>query len=506
MLRITKTESGMVQGLPGADVRNTVFRGIPFAADTSGENRWRPPQPPKSWEGVRPCFEFAPITMQKVPGKDPNAFYSKEWHVEPEVPMSEDGSLCLNIWTPAKTGKEKMPVMVWIFGGGLQEGYCHEMEFDGESFNRRGVILVTIAYRVNVFGFLAHPELTAENPEAPTNFGLLDQKAGIEWVKRNIENFGGDSENITIFGQSAGGGSTLYHCTSPQTKGLFQKAIAESAGGVKMVDPDIFLPMAMDLEAAEAMGEKFVREVLGCSSLAEARKLDAQLIEDKYIESGLSMQAVIDDKYILGQSYDRVLADEINDIILMFGNTTGEFMAKPGDDVEGWAKKMFAKETDAEEYLAICRAAAGDDPVQLKKEASICSFDITAKMSATVMAKHGRKYYYYVFGPTIPGDNAGAFHSCDLWFEFETLMKCWRPFDGHHYDIARKMCTYWANFAKTGDPNGDDADGIPLPQWRPFTLEDPCTMYFMDQVYSDNKPFSGKTKYLVEKNLAKYEY
>ena len=122
------------------------------------------------------------------------------------------------------------------------------------------------------------------------------------------------------------------------------------------------------------------------------------------------------------------------------------------------------------------------------------------------MATHGRKYYYYVFGPTIPGDNAGAFHSSDLWFEFETLMKCWRPFDGHHYDISRKMCNFWANFAKTGDPNGYDADGVPMPQWRPFTLEDPCTMYFKDQVYSDNKPFDGKTRYLVDKNLAEYRY
>ena len=506
MLRIAKTESGMVQGLPGADVRNTVYRGIPFAADTSGENRWRPPQPPKSWDGIRKCYEFAPITMQKVPGKDPEAFYSKEWHVEPEIPMSEDGSLCLNIWTPTKTGKEKMPVMIWIFGGGLQEGYCHEMEFDGESFNRRGVILVTIAYRVNVFGFLAHPELTAENPEAPTNFGLLDQKAGIAWVKRNIENFGGDPENITIFGQSAGGGSTLYHCTSPQTKGLFQKAIAESAGGVKLVHPDVFLPVATELKVAEAIGEKFVREVLGCSSIAEARKLDAKFIEEKYIESGLSMQAVIDNKYVFGQSYDRVLADEINDITLMFGNTTDEFKLAPGDDVEGWAKKLFGNEKDAEEYLEICKKAAKGDPVALKKEASICGFDINAKMSATVMATHGRKYYYYVFGPTIPGDNAGAFHSSDLWFEFETLMKCWRPFDGHHYDISRKMCNYWANFAKTGDPNGYDADGVPMPQWRPFTLEDPCTMYFKDQVYSDNKPFDWKTRYLVDKNLAEYKY
>ena len=506
MLRIAKTENGLVQGLPGSDARNTVFKGIPFAANTSGENRWRPPQPAENWEGIRQCFEFAPITMQRTPGLDPEAFYAKEWHVDSKVPMSEDGSLALNIWTPAKSEDEKLPVMVWIFGGGLQEGYCYEMEFDGESFNRRGVILVTIAYRLNAFGFLAHPELTAANPDAPTNFGLLDQKAGIEWVKRNIANFGGDPENITIFGQSAGGGSTMYHCTSPQTKGLFQKAIAESAGGVKMLYPNLFLPVAADMKAAEEMGVKFIRDVLGCNSIDEARKLDADFIMEKYLNCGMSMQAVIDDKYILGQSYEGVLNDTMNDIILMHGNTSDEFMTKPSGDMEEWAKNLFGNEEDGKAYLAACDEVAQGDPEALKKEASICSFDINAKMSATALAAHGRKQYYYVFGPTIPGDDAGAFHSCDLWFEFETLMKCWRPFDGHHYDIARKMCNYWANFAKTGDPNGNDADGTPMPEWRPFTTGDPCTMYFKDEVYSDNKPFAGKTKYLVEKNLAEYKY
>ena len=251
MLREVRIENGLVRGLPAADPRITAFKGIPYAAPPVGENRWRAPQPHENWDGVFEAYHFGPIAMQDVPGKDPNAFYSKEWHVDPEVPMSEDGSLCLNVWTPAKSADEKLPVMIWIFGGGLQEGYCHEMEFDGESFNRRGVILVSIAYRLNVFGFLCHPELTAANPDAPTNFGLLDQKAGIEWVKRNIANFGGDPNNITIFGQSVGAGSTMYHCTSPQTKGLFQKAIAQSVGGIKTIYPDAFLPRAAKLELQE---------------------------------------------------------------------------------------------------------------------------------------------------------------------------------------------------------------------------------------------------------------
>ena len=215
MLRITKTENGMVRGLPAADPRITVFKGIPFAAPPTGELRWRAPQPAADWKGVRACLEFMPIAMQRIPGEDPQAFYAKEWHVEPEVAMDED-CLYLNIWTNAKTGNEKMPVMVWIYGGGLMEGYPYEMEFDGERIARRGVILVSVNYRLNVFGFLTHPEIIKKSPDGfVANWGYLDQKAGIDWVRRNIANFGGDPNNITIFGQSAGGGSVLAHINSP---------------------------------------------------------------------------------------------------------------------------------------------------------------------------------------------------------------------------------------------------------------------------------------------------
>jgi para-nitrobenzyl esterase len=160
MLRITKTENGMVRGLPAADPRITVFKGIPFASPPVRELRWRAPQPAPNWKGVRACLEFMPIAMQRTPGTNPGsgAFYGKEWHVDPDVPIDED-CLYLNIWTNAKTGDEKMPVMVWIYGGGLMEGYPWEMEFDGERIARRGVILISVNYRLNVFGFMTHPEI-----------------------------------------------------------------------------------------------------------------------------------------------------------------------------------------------------------------------------------------------------------------------------------------------------------------------------------------------------------
>ena len=505
MLREVKIESGWVRGIQGSDVRSTVFKGIPFAADPVGENRWRAPQPVEPWEGVRDCSRFAPITVQKIPGRDPNAFYSKEWHCDPEVPMSEAGSLCLNVWTPANSADEKLPVMVWIFGGGFQEGYCHEMEFDGESLNRRGVILVSIAYRLNVFGFLCHPDLRREDPEACANFGLLDQNYALQWVQRNIAAFGGDPDNVTIFGQSAGGGSTMYHVTSPKSAGLFKKAIAQSAGGIFPAYPKhAFMPIADTMEKAEEMGIEFVRDYLGCSNIAEARKLDAEFIEKKYEEFGKMMTAVIDRQFIVDQWYQRVLDDKTNDVQMMTGNTTNEFKSVPKGDVDEWIKAEFGPY--AEKYAELCRAEAGDDEEAYRAAAGLVSFEVCAATMAEVFAKHGRPLYYYEFGPTIPGDNAGAFHSSELWFVFETLMKCWRPFDGHHYDLARQMCNYWTNFAKFGDPNGKDADGVPMPEWRKYTAEDRDIMFFFDKVVSSAAPLSEKKQFLNTINLKEYQY
>ncbi|MBO7699825.1 MAG: carboxylesterase family protein, partial [Eubacteriaceae bacterium] len=233
MLREVKTENGWVRGIPAADPRITAFKGIPFAAPPVGELRWKGPQPAEDWVGVRECYTFGPIAMQKMPGLDPDNIYSREWNVDTNLDMSED-CLQLNIWTPAKSADEKLPVMVWFYGGGLQEGHPSEMEFDGERIARRGVILVSVNYRVNIFGFFAHPEITATaEDKCYTNFGSYDQRYGLMWVKRNIAAFGGDPDNITIFGQSAGGFSVVAQMCSPKAKGLFQKGIIESIGGMR---------------------------------------------------------------------------------------------------------------------------------------------------------------------------------------------------------------------------------------------------------------------------------
>ncbi len=308
MLRVVKVENGFVRGLPAADPRITSFKGIPFAAPPMGENRWRAPQPAYNWEGVLQAYEFAPVSMQVRQEIDDNNIYTREWAVEPDIAMNED-CLYLNVWTPAKRIDEKLPVYVWYFGGGLQVGHPSEMEFDGERIARRGIVVVTINYRLNVFGFLCHPELTAEAPEAPANFGNLDQQAATRWVKRNIAAFGGDPDNITIGGQSAGGGSVMSQLTSPQNEGLFQRAIIQSGIFTKLYPGTLMPPLRSHLTEAEQDGVEFFN-YLGVSSLAQARQLDAVYLRDKAVEYGGFWGTVTDQVFIVDNSFELFLRNE----------------------------------------------------------------------------------------------------------------------------------------------------------------------------------------------------
>ena len=505
MLRIAKTEAGMVRGIPAADPRITAFKGIPFAAPPVGNLRWRPPQPPIPWEGVRDCIEFGPIAMQVTPGSVDN-IYRKEWHVDPEVPMSED-CLQLNVWTPAKTGDERLPVMVWIFGGGLQEGYPSEMEFDGERFARRGVVFVSVNYRLNVFGFLAHPELTAENPDGPcANWGLLDQKAGIDWVRRNIANFGGDPDNITIFGQSAGGGSVHTHLASPMAEGAFQKAIIHSGGGMHVTSPGM-LGNAKTLAEAEEIGKKFF-DFLGVRSVAEAREIDAVTLFRKHQEFKNFWGFVIDGRYITASYTEMYLKGKMHKVPVIIGNTADEFIMRPEENTLESLREMAGRVfgDDAEGFIEACMKEAGGDESRLRDVVKLNIFEIGSHMFCQNAVEKGHKdVYYYSFEPTIPGDDAGAFHSVDLWFAFETLAKCWRPFTGKHYDLARKMCTYWTNFAKTGNPNGVDADGTPLPEWRPYS-ENRTGLILGDEIKMQDSGPGPLLRWVMDYNLKKLEH
>ena len=282
MLRIVKTKQGIVEGIPAADPRITAFKSVPFAKPPLGKLRFAPPQPAEPWEGVRQCYKFPPIPVQPSPDRNPppEDVYSREWSVDPDIPVSED-CLYLNIWTPAKTGKEKLPVYFWIFGGGWQVGHTAEMEFDGERIARRGIVVVTVNYRLNMLGFFCHPEITAENPAAPANFGLLDQRCAMQWVKDNISAFGGDPDNITIGGQSAGGGSVLNQIAFG-TQGIFKRAVVHSG---MFYAPDNSFFKQKSLQEAEQCGIDFFN-FIGAKNLAEARAIDIQTLRKKWDEYG----------------------------------------------------------------------------------------------------------------------------------------------------------------------------------------------------------------------------
>lgn len=481
MLRVVQVETGTVQGLPAADPRITSFKGIPFAAPPVGENRWRAPQPAQEWEGVYKAYEFSPVPLQVRQELDDNNIYTREWAVEPDIAMSED-CLYLNVWTPANRSDEQLPVYVWYFGGGLQVGHSAEMEFDGERIARRGIVVVTVNYRLNVFGFMCHPEITAEAPEAPGNFGNLDQQYATRWVKRNIAAFGGDPDNITIGGQSAGGGSVMSQLTSPQNEGLFQRAIVESGMFNPLYPRTPQLRHIEKLEEAEQEGVKFL-EFLGVGSLEEARKLDSVYLRDKMVEYKAFWGTVTDNHFSVGKPFELFLQHKRWMVPVMAGHTSSEFVVVPVTDtreeLQAMAEEMFGE--DAGTFLALCESVSMEES---KKKASVNMIGYANRVAAQANAdsEAAPSFYYYNFDAEIPGwDNPGTFHSVDLWFFFETLAKCWRPFVGKHYDLARQMCNYWANFIRTGDPNGIDSTGLELPRWEPYTPEAPYGMRFADQ-------------------------
>jgi len=499
MLRLVKTENGMVRGIPAADPRVTAFKGIPFAAPPVGELRWKGPRPAKNWEGVLDCYTFGPIAMQEPIKADPNALYDREWHVDTGILMGED-CLQLNIWTNAKTGDEKMPVMVWFYGGGLNNGYPAEMEFDGERIARRGVVLVSVNYRVNVFGFLAHPEITASaEDKCYTNFGLYDQRFGLMWVKRNIAAFGGDPDNITIFGQSAGGRSTLFQLLSPlNDTDHIKRGISMSGGGINLVSAMSY-PLLAD---AEKSGELFF-EYLGVKTLAEAKAIDAFTLRDKMLEfKKVRWGAVVDGVFLTDDPANLLAANKRLPVPLMAGHTTGDmgdlFMrVRTPEEFKAMAEVFCG--ADCDEFLELCDCASGD----LEKMKAACAINnqrFGVELMAMRNADAGNPMYFYSFGPEIPGwDNPGAFHSSDLWFVFESLAKCWRPFKGKHYDLARQICNYWTNFARNGNPNGDDADGTPMPEWTPFTADAPYSMNFRDTSVMGNEPELPAVQFLLNK-------
>lgn len=430
---VLKIESGKIVGVSTDAGRAVVYKGIPYAAPPIGNLRWKKPQPAEPWKGVRKCDRFGPASVQG--DQDKRSFYYREFFSDGDPERSED-CLYLNVWTPA-AGKSsaKLPVMLWIHGGAFSGGFGHEIEFDGEAFARRDVILVTINYRLGMCGFMAHPLLTAENDgNGSGNYGLFDQVAALRWVKRNIRAFGGDPDNITVFGQSAGAGSVQALVSSPLTAGLISKAIIQSGGGLN--NAISAMPRAKLEEVNKEMWD-----LAGMTTLEKMRACPPERFSEIMSAYGKNKGGFIHPFWMTIDG--ELLTRPLNDAAL-----AGEQLNIPY--IIGYNKNDMSPE--------VMKKAAVDWSLLLEKQ---------GRTPAYVYA-FIRELPSYPDELSMEGDDkTGAFHSAELWYVFGTLERSRRQFTEADYDLSERMVAYWTNFAKSGNPNGGD-----VPAWKPCVNED----------------------------------
>jgi para-nitrobenzyl esterase len=447
-------ESGQIEGSQMGATR--VFKGIPYAAPPVGALRWRPPQPAPQWHGVRKAVSYSPACPQ--PGRYPPD--------APQEATSED-CLTLNIWVPTDKKIGKLPVMVWIHGGGLMNGSGSLPQYAGDQLAARGVIVVTINYRLGALGFLAHPELNRESQYAVSgNYGLLDQIAALKWVNRNIAAFGGDPDKVTIFGQSSGSFSASMLISSPLAKGLFHRAIGQSGG---VFEPVELVPYFTPQGAAEA-GSNFAKRA-GAKSLAELRDLPVAML----LKTRFNPQFNIDGHVIPASPHDAYATGKQNDVDLLIGTNAdeGRFFFD--------ARSVTAENFDAtlgRTYpgllLWAVGAAPGKTDAEARNAAVAIDTDMRFRWGMWAWAQHAltsgkRRVFFYRFThqPLYRKDHPyfglRATHGVELPYVFGDLDPDAASWSSSDMELAATIQQYWTNFAKTGDPNGAG-----LPRWATF--------------------------------------
>lgn len=487
---VVRVQGGLLAGVQGKDPSVRVFKGIPYAAAPVGALRWRPPQPPAAWQGVRRADTFGPICPQFLLPK--GSFYQLEFYMQDE-PQSED-CLYLNVWTAARSAEERRPVMVWFHGGASIEGSGSLPSFHGETLARKGVVLVTINYRLGVLGYFAHPALSAESEHHVSgNYGLLDQIASLRWVRDNIAAFGGDPNNVTIFGQSAGSAGVFAAMVSPLAKGLFQRAIGQSG------NPFAFRP-AKWLQDAEKAGVA-IAQAWGAKTLDELRALPVEILlgasRDAYRNAGWGQNV---DGWVLPDAPARLmLAGRGHDVSLLVGATAHEFTPSAAEEritVESFRQQAIQRYGErAEAFLQ--RYPASSDEEALRAEVASRSESMFAGTRVWAKAHNrrspGRTYLYY-FSRRVPGRNSefyGAFHSGDLYYVFDTLDSTDRPWQPVDRKLADVMTSYWTNFAATGNPNGGG-----LPEWPTYQEQDDVVMELGEKVGLTPVPNKARIEFL----------
>jgi para-nitrobenzyl esterase len=461
-----KVDGGLVSGVADIDRSIVAFKGIPFAAPPVGHLRWRAPGPVVPWQGVRRADKFSASCIQNVAGERKPWTYEFMTHGD----ISED-CLYLNVWTSAKSSAERRPVYVYLYGGGFSEGSAAVPVYDGGGLAKKGLVVVTLNYRVGVLGFLAYPELSRESDHrASGNYGLLDQIAALEWVHDNIARFGGDPNRVTIAGQSAGGMSVHDLTASPLAKDLFQRAIVESGGS--NIDKVGIALSARGLAEAEADGNTFA-DARGAKSLKDLRAMSWQKLTEAGPRGpsapGLRFAPIVDGYSLPAPVRELFARGQQNDVVTLTGankDELGGFGPQGPATAESFRKRAEQRfGVDADEFLKLYPAAT-DEEAKLAESQSIRD---QALVSMYLWAKERSKtaktkVYEYLWDHAIPGPDAqrfGAFHTSEVPYVMNTLYMSDRPFTDADRRIAAMMSSYWANFAATGNPNGKD-----LPQWR----------------------------------------
>ena len=487
-----KVEGGIVEGTVENEI--LIYRGIPFAAPPVGDLRWRPPQPVKSWEGVLKADKFCPACYQlNIPAL---GYVSSG--------ISED-CLYLNIWVPTNPSERKLPVMVWIYGGGFFIGSTSQPLTTGEHLASKGIIVVSMGYRLGALGFLAHPELTAESENNVSgNYGLLDQIAALKWIQQNIEAFGGDPGNVTIFGVSAGGQSVSMLAASPLTKGLFHRAICMSGGsfGPARIKKE---PDCMQLlKGAEIAGLEFAQR-MGANTLDELRKMDPQKFLSDPTGTIGGFWPIIDGYVITGDQYKLYEAGNYNDVPVMVGNTSDEgtlfIMTSKPDEYANTTRDRFGPVADKILNLypdstdIITRKSMAD----LFRDSYLGWYTFTW---ATLQTKTGKSpVFVYYFDQSQPASaltvmlkSNGAYHGSDCAYVFGHLDQDPKiNYTDEDRRLSDIMVNYWTNFAKYGDPNGDG-----LPVWPAYIDETPTVIYLKSDLQTGSFPNIDKIKVIDE--------
>jgi len=463
-----KTDSGLVQGeVLDAESGMTVYRGIPFAAPPVGDLRWKAPQPVEPWDGVRACTEFSAASPQQG--------ILAQMTGDTLPPLSED-CLYLNVWTAAKDADAKRPVMVWIHGGGLTMGWGHQKGYDGVAFAQRDVVLVSINYRLGPIGYLAHPALSKESEHGVSgNYGFLDQLAALKWVQTNIEGFGGDPDNVTIFGESAGGTSVSALCASPLSKGLFHRAISESA----WISDTNFAQLTERgpyLADAESLGAEWAKQITDGVTAEALRAISPEQILAKSGADYL-VTATIDGWFLPESPEDIFTSGKQMDVPMIAGTNKDEgtlfaplFPLPTPDAFQAFIRESYGPGADA--VLALYPIESKADLAETKNRfISDTWFNHSTREMLEGMDRVSSNAYQYHFTRRAKMPPAwGAYHGFEIGFVFNNLDGV--PLEDADNVLADAMIQYWVQFAKTGDPNVDG-----LPEWPTYV---PATQTYLE--------------------------